>query len=1250
MTHASLCKRTHKKGARFQGSGTSRGASIASALGSFRIFALLFLAGGSTVVQAAGPTITTTSLPNGVVGQPYLTSLGGTVTLQASGGTGAPYTWSYYSFSSGNTDGLTFSSNGTITGSPSSVGTLSFQVQAFDSQNEPSNYVGLSITVATSAPLTITTTSLPGATLEIPYSVQLQSSGGVGAVGWTLQCPDCGARPGYSPGGNRGAIQPLGGLQLPAGLTLDSSGLISGTPTALGVSQFDVYAEDQDFDVAHAALAISVTPCTPTIGPSSPLPAGEVGIAYGQITFTLAGCPGSTYTFSEQPVDPFMPNTLPPGLNLSGTGVLKGTPTGAGTFSFYITLTAQSGQETQFQYSITIDPPPTITTSSPLPNGPVGVPYSQQIVASGGVPPYTFSMNANPPGLTITAGGVLNGTPTSAGTFNFNIGVTDSLHGQTVSPFQVTFATAISQLQVAPLSLTFNSNLSGNTPPTQAISVVPVNGATPPVNYHLVIDNGQSNTPAPAWITVTPTTGTAPVGLVVSANQGTMPAGTYLARIQVLDSNGFATDVPVTLNVTSVPQQLTVAPALLNFGARSATPGNLVEQLVVSNSGAGSLSFTAASVNHSSWISGVTAGSSSTTQNAPVFVQVQVNTTGLQVGAYNDAILVSSSAGNVRVPVSLFVAASGPILAVDTTGVLFQSIAGAPSTLTQTVKILNLGDPTSTVNWTATLVSASSTQASSSNWLNLVSSSGTASSSAEGALTLSLAPNDSQLTAGPYYAIVKIADSNSQNSPQYVTAVLDVESSTAAPAPYLAPVGLFFTTPFGGSAPSAQQVQVNTSSTAPVSFTAAASTFGNSNWLSVTPASGTASGQTSGSISVSVNPTGLGAGIYSGEVTVSIGSLIQSVNVTFVVQPTGSSSAVSHFKPEAASCSASKLAITETGLANNFAVPAGWPATLIVQLDDDCASPVTTGNVVASFSNGDPPLNLAGDSLGNYSATWQPGGVNANMVVTLNATAANLQPATAELYGGIAPNQTPPPTLAPGGTLNNLNPVVGAPLSPGTIAQVYGTGLASAVTSTGPAPLPTLFSNTFALVGATQAPLYSLSSGQINIQIPYEVTANQQVPIVLSVNNALTLPLMLNMVASAPGVLSADDGQTPPSVQDGAHIVAQHSSNGTLVSSTSPAAPGEYLVMYLVGMGPTNPAVKSGAETPTAPLSYVTEQPTVTVGSQTSTVLFAGLTPGFVGLYQIDFQVPTGASSGDLVVTVTQNGVAANSTLLPVSN
>ncbi len=314
---------------------------------------------------------------------------------------------------------------------------------------------------------------------------------------------------------------------------------------------------------------------------------------------------------------------------------------------------------------------------------------------------------------------------------------------------------------------------------------------------------------------------------------------------------------------------------------------------------------------------------------------------------------------------------------------------------------------------------------------------------------------------------------------------------------------------------------------------------------------------------------------------------------------------------------------------------------MIVQLNDDCGAPVANGNVVASFSNGDAPLNMAGDTLGNYSTTWQPGGINANMVVTLNANSGALQPATAKLYGGIAQNQTPPPTIYPGGTANNLNPVVGAPLSPGTIAAVYGTGLGTAPVSTGKLPLPTNFNNTYALIGPLQAPLYFLSSGQINLQIPNEVTATQQIPVVLSVNNALTLPQMIDIVPVAPGVAATSGGQ----------IIAQHSVDYSLVTSANPAKPGEYLIIYLVGMGATKPAVQSGAVSPGPPtFANVTVQPKVTVGSQTANVVFAGLTPGSVGLYQIDFQVPAGTPSGNPTVVVTQNGIAANSATLPVSN
>ena len=1112
-------------------------ASNTRAPGPFFLLALLFLIAGSLRGQAAPAPVKITSsyLPGGAVGLPYLTPQGGTVQLTATGGVGAPYTWSFSSFSSYNMAGLSFNSNGTITGTPATAGDLSFLVQAFDSAGTGSNAAGLSILIS---------------------------------------------------------------------------------------------------------------PCSPTLAPASPLPPGDVGVPYPKISFVLSGCAGSTYTFNVEPANLLNSNALPPGLDLSAAGTLKGTPTSAGMFSFLIILTDQNLGQTQLPYSIAINPPPTVTTSSPLPNGPVGVPYSQQIAVTGGTPPYIFSMNNNPPGITITPSGVLNGTPTTVGTYSFNIGVTDSLRAQTVTPFKVTFATAVSEIQVAPLSLTFNADLNGNPPPAQAIGVLPAAGTTLPVNYSVVVDNGQSNTAAPAWIAVTPTSGLAPAGLVVNVDQGALAAGAYLARIQVLDGNGFANDVTVTLNVAGASQQLGVAPSILSFNARLAAPGNLVEELVVSNTGAGVLAFTAAAVGGSSWISSVTAGSGATLRNKPVFIQVQVNTSGLAAGAYHDAILISSPAGNIQIPVSLFVANSGPILGVNVTGVLFQSVEGAPSTATQIVKVLNLGDPTSTVNWTASVTGSAS------NWLSLVSSSGTATGSAQGSVALALSPNARSLVAGPYYAIIQITDSNSLNSPQYVAAVLDVQPSTSAPTPDLDPAGLFFSVPLGGSAPTPQQVQINAGGNVPVTFDATASTLDGVAWLTVTPASGSATGQASGSIAVSANPAGLAAGIYSGSVNVSIGALLQAVNVTFVVQPASSSSAVASLKPRAIGCAASKLAITETGLADNFAVPEGWPAALIVQLNDDCGSPVANGNVVASFSNGDAPLNLTGDNLGNYSATWQPGAVNASMVVTLNAAAGSLQSATAQLFGGIAQNQTPPPTLVPGGALNNLNPVVGAPLAPGTIASVYGAGLAPAAVSPGVVPLPTMFNNTYALVGPAQAPFYFLSGSQIDIQIPYDVTsaAPQQLPLILSVDNALTLPLTLNIVAAAPGVLSANDGPTPPGIQNGAHIIAQHSSDGSLVSSASPAKPGESLVMYLVGMGPTNPSVASGVLSPGPPsLASVTVQPTVTVDSETSTVLFAGLTPGFVGLYQIDFQVPANASSGELVLTVTQNGVSANPTLLPVS-
>jgi uncharacterized protein (TIGR03437 family) len=131
------------------------------------------------------------------------------------------------------------------------------------------------------------------------------------------------------------------------------------------------------------------------------------------------------------------------------------------------------------------------------------------------------------------------------------------------------------------------------------------------------------------------------------------------------------------------------------------------------------------------------------------------------------------------------------------------------------------------------------------------------------------------------------------------------------------------------------------------------------------------------------------------------------------------------------------------------------------------------------------------------------------------------------------------------------------------------------------------------------------------------------------------------VVPIAPGVAAFPDGS----------VIAQDS-NFALVNAASPAHPGESIVIYLVGMGATNPAIASGKDAPGLnpgdTLASATVQPVVNVGNQTAKILFAGLTPGAIGLYQINFTVPSTVSAGSQSLTVSQGSVNANTTTLPV--
>jgi hypothetical protein len=174
-----------------------------------------------------------------------------------------------------------------------------------------------------------------------------------------------------------------------------------------------------DFSTTMTTEAIS----NPLVITTTLLPRGTIGVDCSQ-TLTASGGSGS-YTWSK------ISGSLPAGLRLDeSTGVISGRPTQAGTSNFTVQVTDSLKGKAAKVLSIKIYALPlSVTTTPPLPDGQVGVAYSQTLTASGGSGSYTWSKSGGSllAGLRLTSTGVISGTPTRAGTANFNVRVKDSL-------------------------------------------------------------------------------------------------------------------------------------------------------------------------------------------------------------------------------------------------------------------------------------------------------------------------------------------------------------------------------------------------------------------------------------------------------------------------------------------------------------------------------------------------------------------------------------------------------------------------------------------------------------------------------------------------------------------------------------------------------------------------------------------------------------------------------------------------------
>ena len=1017
-----------------------------------------------------------------------------------------------------------------------------------------------------------------------------------------------------------------------------SGGVLCLLPATGTPSEISAPIPQACFDNGKVATGTFAAFTQDPTSPSIPLTVLSSATILTAISQTIPAAGGTApYTFT------LVGGTLPPGVVLGSTGTVSGTPTTAGSYTFTVKVTDSTGASAVGTFTLTVAAQAlTITTPSPLPSGMATVQYPQQVLAaSGGNGPYTFSLppNSLPAGLTLSPGGAISGTPTVNGSFQLMLTVTDSSFpaqmgnatiSLTIRPFTADLITSAG-------SLSFSLATGSAALPLSQTVLVESTDVTKSLSWSTAV------TPSVPWLTVSSggaTPGAFTVALTNAAE--TMPPSTYHTTVSVTCSApsvcaGNAQSVAVSLLVSPVPPDLTAVTNLLSFRTSSVNPQTTTLGLTVQNSGGGTVTITSVTCGQPFCVAGAAPGPLGGGGTASI--NIQANPAGLSAGYYVTAVTIVSSAGTVTVPVTFYIAA-GSNLTLNPSGIELVMPAGgvtADPVTSFLVNVWNGTSDTSAVAFTAAVLPGAP-------WLSLATTSGSSTTNTPGAVSFSInQAAAAALTPQVYYGTIRVTSAGAVNSPKDFQVVLNVVAANAPPTPDPAPAGMLFIS--SGSTPPPQIDQLFASSAASVPYQASASTSSGGSWLSVNPATGTTSASSPAQSSISANPAGLAVGVYFGSVSYSLAAAaVRTVNVTLVVKAgAGFLLRTGQLDPHAATCTPTRIIATQTGLVNNFAAPASWPTPLEIQLSDDCASAVTNGQIVVTFSNGDPPLalGLENSTSGLYAGTWTPRNTGSQVVVTAAATAPGFAVARARVSGTVSPNVAP--ILYANGTLNAFAIAAepGVAIAPGSIVQIYGSSLAGGTVVGGTIPLQTNLGGTSVIVGGIQAPLYYVSAGQLNVQIPFELTPGQPADLIVSANGALTTPQTIQLAPASPGIAEYVSG----------YAIAQHGADASLITDTSPAKPGELIVVYLAGMGATTIPVASGTASPSSPLAKTTNAPTITLNSEAVSVIsFSGLTPTASGLYQIDLQIPADAPNGDLTLVVNQPGFNGTPVILPVHN
>ena len=391
----------------------------------------------------------------------------------------------------------------------------------------------------------------------------------------------------------------------------------------------------------------------------------------------------------------------------------------------------------------------------------------------------------------------------------------------------------------------------------------------------------------------------------------------------------------------------------------------------------------------------------------------------------------------------------------------------------------------------------------------------------------------------------------------------------------------------------------------------------------------------------------LAAGIHNCSLRLLFGDQsLQNISVLAVATTPGSGAApqmaegvlVAQALPAAGSCNPSNLpwTVNLTSPAQGGSIFAYQHTALEAKVVDGCNTPIDGENVSVGFSNHDVgfALTSTGGGSGLYRGSWTPTNVPGNLAQTTVFLQMVATPQIGQNYkqGGGTPNipvtvaqEVKNPTLI-STIVNSASYSPTDHVSPCSWVSIFGQNLADSTVLATKVPLAANLGNASTALGGAALPLVYVDNGQINAQIPCGLNADTQLDLQVVHGDVQSPTRQVVVSGSQPAIFTINqqgDGQgaifwTTP---DGNHVPAD---------GNNPVSAGNVVEIYCTGLGLVNPPVTEGTASPT-PAATTTQTPIVTIGGLPAQVTFAGLTPGSVGLYQVNAVVPPGVLTGGAV-------------------